>query len=136
MHDISRDRGINFLQGLGRISKDFTIIFNSRMNDIAGNYILELTPRRASATIEKLIITVNRESLLDRTNTRPQLNVPPAGAPQSHLFPILSTTVVDHDGNSTTMEFSNIRSNDMMSELTFRFDVPPGVQVVRPGGRR
>jgi outer membrane lipoprotein carrier protein len=135
-HDISRDRGLNFLQGLGRISKDFTIIFNSRMSDIAGNYILELTPLRASATIEKLFITVNRESLFDRTSTRPQVNLPPARTPESHLFPILSTTVVDHDGNSTTMEFSNIRSNDMVSDMTFRFDVPPEVQVVRPGGRR
>jgi len=136
LHDITRDRALNFLQGLGRISKDFTIIFNSRMTDVGGNYILELTPRRASVTIEKLFITVNRESLLDRTGTRPQVNVPQARAPESHLFPILSTTVVDHDGNSTTMEFSNIRSNDMISDLTFRFDVPPEVQVVRPGGRR
>jgi outer membrane lipoprotein carrier protein len=136
MHDITRDRGINFLQGLGRISKDFTIIFNSRMTDLAGNYILELTPKRASATIEKLFITVNRESFLDRTNTRPQVNMPQARTPESHLFPILSTTVVDHDGNSTTMEFSNIRSNDMISDLTFRFDVPPQVQIVRPEGRK
>ncbi|HXC93818.1 MAG TPA: outer membrane lipoprotein carrier protein LolA [Geobacteraceae bacterium] len=135
-HDISRDRALNFLQGLGRISKDFTIIFNSSMSDPAGNYILELTPRRASVTIEKLFITVNRESLIDRTGTRPQLNVPPAKNPESHLFPILSTTVVDHDGNSTTMEFSNIRANEMISDLTFKFDVPPEIQVVRPEGRR
>jgi len=136
LHDIARDRALNFLQGLGRISKDFTIIFNSRMTDVGGNYILELTPRRASVTVEKLFITVNRESLLDRTGTRPQANTPPARVPESHLFPILSTTVVDHDGNSTTMEFSNIRANDMISDLTFRFDVPPQVQIVRPEGRR
>ena len=136
LHDISRDRGVNFLQGLGRISKDFTITFNSPMSDAGGNYILELTPRRSSATIAKLFITVNRESLFDRTGTRPQVNAPQARAPESHLFPILSTTVVDHDGNSTTMEFSNIRSNEMISDMTFTFDVPPQVQVVRPGGRR
>ncbi len=135
-HDISRSRAVNFLQGLGRISRDFSIIFNSRMSDPAGNFILELTPLRSSATIEKLFITVNKESLFDRTGSRPQLNAPAARAPESHLFPILSTTVVDHDGNSTTMEFSNIKSNEMVSDMTFRFDVPPEVQVVRPGGRR
>jgi outer membrane lipoprotein carrier protein len=136
LHDITRERGLNFLQGLGRISKDFTIMFNSTMTDVGGNYILELTPRRASVTIEKLFITVSRESLFDRTGTRPQTSLPAARVPDPHLFPILSTTVVDHDGNSTTMEFSNIRSNGFISDLTFRFDVPPQVQVVRPEGGR
>jgi outer membrane lipoprotein-sorting protein len=127
-----RDRGINFLQGLGRISKDFTIIFNRMMNDQAGNYILELTPKRSSATIEKLFITVSREAMERRAGTRPQTGFPPAVAPQLTPFPILSTTVVDHDGNSTTMEFSNAVTNSRVSDLLFKFDVPPDAQVVRP----
>lgn len=127
-----RDRGINFLQGLGRISKDFTIVFNRMMNDQAGNYILELTPRRTSATIEKLFITVSREAMERRTGTPPRTGLPPAVTPQLHIFPILSTTVVDHDGNSTTMEFSNAVTNGMVSDMLFRFDVPPDAQVVRP----
>jgi len=128
----SRDRAINFLQGLGRLSKDFTIIFNRRMTDQAGNFILELTPLRASVTIEKLFITVNREAVELRSGTRPQTGLRTAGAPDIFPFPILSTTVIDHDGNSTTMEFSNARTNSMVSDLLFRFDVPAGMQVVRP----
>lgn len=126
------NRGINFLQGLGRISKDFAILFNNPMNDAAGNYILELTPLRSSAAIRKLYITVNRESLLDIKGARPQTNMPQARLPEPHLFAILSTTVVDHDGNSTTMEFSNISTNGMMSDMLFNFMPPADAQVVRP----
>jgi outer membrane lipoprotein-sorting protein len=130
--DPARGRAVNFLQGLGSISKDFTIVFGDRMTDQAGNYILELTPRRSSATIQKLFITVNRESLLDMTGSRPRLNAPQANPSVTHLFPLLSTTVVDHDGNSTTMEFSNIRENGMVSDMIFDFRPPPTAQVVRP----
>jgi len=131
-----RSRGINFLQGLGRISKDFTILFNRTMTDQAGNYILDLTPLRAIVTIEKLFITVSREAVERRAGTRPQTGRGPAINEQLTPFPILSTTVVDHDGNSTTMEFSNSVTNGMLSEMLFRFDVPPDAQVVRPPGGR
>lgn len=131
-----RERGINFLQGLGRISKDFTIVFNRTITDQAGNYILDLTPLRASVTIEKLFITVSREAVERRAGIRPQTGLPPSGAEQLVPFPILSTTVVDHEGNSTIMEFSNAVTNSMLSEMLFRFDVPPDAQVVRPQGAR
>lgn len=127
-----RDRGINFLQGLGRISKDFSIVFNRTLNDQAGNYILELTPKRSSQTIQKLFITVSREAMEKRAVNRPQTALPPARPQQTPPFPILSTTVVDHDGNSTTMEFSNAVTNSLVSDMIFRFDVPPEAQVVRP----
>jgi outer membrane lipoprotein carrier protein len=130
--DQARSRAVNFLQGLGRISRDFTIIFNRTMTDPSGNFILELTPLRASVTIAKLFITVNRESVQETTGTRPQLNIPAARPLEPHLFPILSTTVVDHDGNSTTMEFSNIRANGMVSDMIFSFSPPPDAQIVRP----
>jgi outer membrane lipoprotein-sorting protein len=127
-----QNRGINFLQGLGRISKDFAIIFNRNINDQAGNYILELTPKRSSATIQKLFITVSREAMEKRAGTRPQTSLPPARSPQLNPFPILSTTVIDHDSNSTTMEFSNTVTNSMVPDMLFRFNVPPEAQVVRP----
>jgi len=129
-----RARGINFLQGLGRISKDFAIVFNRTMTDQAGNYILDLTPLRASVTIEKLFITVSREAVERKAGIRPETGFSPARQPQLVPFPILSTTVVDHSGNSTTMEFSNAITNSMGSDLLYRFDPPPDAQVVRPPG--
>lgn len=131
-----RSRAVNFLQGLGRISKDFSIAFGQPMNDPVGNYILELTPRRASAFIEKLSITVNRESLQATIGGLPPSVIPSARPEPTHLFPILSTTVIDHDGNSTTMEFSNIRENGSLSEMLFEFVPPLDVQVVRPPSGR
>jgi outer membrane lipoprotein-sorting protein len=134
--DRNRGGAVNFLQGLGRISKDFTVIFSRPMTDPAGNFILELTPMRASVTIEKLFITVNRESVLEVTGTRAQGNGPGRRPAETHLFPILSTTVVDHDGNSTTIEFSNIRTNGMVPDMMFSFNPPADAFVVRPPARR
>lgn len=125
-------RGVNFLQGLGRISKDFNIGFNRVMNDQSGNFILELTPKRSSATIQKLYITVSRLAMELRFGTRPQTALPPAVPTQQNPFPILSTTVVDHDGNSTTMEFINPQTNVMITDLIFKFSPPANIQVVRP----
>jgi outer membrane lipoprotein-sorting protein len=62
--------------------------------------------------------------------------MPAARLPELHPFPILSTTVVDHDGNSTTMEFSNARTNTMVPDILFDFIVPADAQVVRPQGGR
>jgi hypothetical protein len=48
------------------------------------------------------------------------------------LFPVLSTTMVDHQGNTTLMEFSNIKTNVWLADSMFDFIIPAGVQVVRP----
>jgi outer membrane lipoprotein carrier protein len=47
----------------------------------------------------------------------------------------LSTTVYDPNGNSTTIEFSDLRVNYGISEMSFNFIKPAGVQVVRPTGQ-
>jgi outer membrane lipoprotein-sorting protein len=60
----------------------------------------------------------------------------PVGGEEQIPFPILSTTVIDHEGNSTIMEFSNAVTNSMLTEMLFNFDVPPDAQVVRPPGAR
>lgn len=128
--DPTRNAATNFLQGLGRISGDFQINFSPQANDIAGNYILELNPRRSMATIQKLFIVVNRDTVMDyvRNNRtfRVDINRPWLA------FPVLSTTMVDHQGNTTTMEFSNIKPNGRLIDDLFIFNVPPGASVVQP----
>ena len=141
--DPDRDRAVNFLQGLGRISKDFQINFAPGMYDMTGNYVLELTPRRSMINTRRIFIVVNRDSVLTYVNVRtPQKNqtgIPPAfgskspqSAFQSDPFPILSTTVDDQEGNSTTMEFNNIMINNRLPQNTFTFIVPAGVQIIKP----
>lgn len=141
--DPDRDRAVNFLQGLGRISKDFQINFAPGMYDMAGNYVLELTPRRAMINTRRIFVVVDRDSVVayinNRTPHKNQSSVPPGFGSktpqntfQSDPFPILSTTVDDQEGNSTTMEFNNIRINNRLHQGTFTFMVPPGVQVIKP----
>ena len=156
-----RDNAVNFLQGLGRISRDFQINFAGGMYDAAGNYILEMNPRRAMLNTRRILMAVSRDCVLayvasknqSATTTAPAPSRPayqapvsrppfgsqppfasqqPFGAPQSDLFPILSTTMDDQEGNSTTMEFGNIRVNTHLSQSGFSFMIPPGVQTVRP----
>lgn len=131
--DPERNQASNFLQGLGRISKDFLVIFSPQGRDIGGNYVLELTPRRATATIAKLYMAVNGEAVANyvRSGRRIADSIASLGR-QEWTFPILSTTVVDHQGNTTIIEFSNARTNVLLSESLFTFAIPPGVQVVRP----
>jgi outer membrane lipoprotein-sorting protein len=151
-----RDRAVNFLQGLGRISKDFQINFAAGMYDSAGNYVLELNPRHSMLNTRRILLVVNRLSVLSQAtakngrsaaavvvrpsqpSSRPSLGpsaqfdpLPPIGG-VSDPFPLLSTTVEDQAGNSTTMELTNIRINNRFQQNSFSFLIPPGVQVVRP----
>lgn len=131
--DSDRDRASNFLQGLPRISRDFLIVFSPQGQDIEGNYVLELTPRRATASIAKLFIVVPREAVLSYVQSgRTAVSRVSNLGRQEWPFPILSTTMVDHQGSTTLMEFSNVRTNMMLSDSLFTFAVPPGVQVVKP----
>jgi len=131
-----RDRAINFLQGLGRISKDFAITFAQQSTDPEGNYILELRPNRANVMIQRLFITVSRDAVLQKTGGLPRTDMPPAYPREQKIFAILSTTVLDHDGNSTTMEFSSIRVNDIIPDVMFTVDVPADFRLVRPPSGR
>ena len=125
-----RGRAVNFLQGLGRVSKDFLITFAPDSRDAAGNYVLELQPRRATAFIDKIFMVVRLESVLNFAKNRG--NFVNTAARNELLFPVLSTTVIDHQGNTTTMEFTNIKVNSRLSSSFFDFMIPPGAQVVRP----
>jgi outer membrane lipoprotein carrier protein len=127
----NQSRANNFLQGLGQISRDFEITFPPQYQDPAGNFILELTPRRASVSIAKLFITVNRDTVL-RNIFLKQGRTDFAQGRQDLLFPIRATTVIDHQGNQTTMEFSNVKTNSHLPNSFFMFNVPGDVQVVRP----
>jgi outer membrane lipoprotein carrier protein len=122
-----RERAVNFLQGLGRVSKDFTITFApGGMYDQAGNFVLELRPNRSMASIRRMLVVVHRDAVLAKAD--------PAKYPArpEYLFPVMATTVYDHQGNSTTIQFSNPRVNMMLPDSLFSF-IPPGyVQVVRP----
>ncbi len=118
------DDPITFLTGLGNLSRDFLIGWASPNQDIEGNYVLELRPRRVSPMIARLLLVVNRDSVI------------PSGRPDrfGDTFPLLSSTVFDPSGNTTIIEFSGVRANRNLSDSLFRFILPAGVEVIRPSG--
>jgi outer membrane lipoprotein carrier protein len=47
-------------------------------------------------------------------------------------FPILASTAVDPNHNTTRIEFSNAQVNRGPADSVFSFTPPPGVEVVSP----
>ena len=88
-----RDNAANFLQGLGRISKDFQINFASGRNDSAGNYVLELNPRRAMLNTRRILLVVSRDSVLSyATGATPLTRGPAPAPPNSRTLPPATRT--------------------------------------------
>jgi outer membrane lipoprotein carrier protein len=112
---------VTFLAGLGNLSHDFSIMYAIPNTDSKGNYILDLRPKQPSQLIRNLLIVVDRDAAQEQAN--------PTGRV---FFPILSTTVTDPSDNQTIIEFSNILVNRGLSRADFRFNQPPGVEVVKP----
>lgn len=119
---------VTFLADLGNLSHDFAIDWGSPKNDDEGNYVLELTPRQPSNLIQRLVIVVDRKVVLrGRSSAKSDRR-----SEKSPVFPIRSTTVYDPNGNSTLIEFSDIRVNRGLSDQVFEFSPPEGVEVIRP----
>ncbi len=119
------DDPMTFLTGLGNLSRDFLVTWAYPNQDVDGNYVLELRPRRSSVLIQRMLLVVDRDAVLQFKN---------AGS-VGDFFPIRSSTVYSPEGNRTTIEFSNIRVNRGLPDSLFRFILPAGVDVVRPNGQ-
>jgi len=112
---------LNYLAGLGQVSRDFSISFGAEPRDKKGNYLLELVPNKTSPAMAKLQLAIDGsavESFLAK------------GKPDTP-FPIVSSTVFDLTGNSTRMEFSNVKTNRGVNSSKFTFKVPSGVEVIK-----
>jgi len=112
---------LNYLTGIGRISRDFTISFLNGGRDAKGNYLLELVPKKPSQALAKLRLTVAAEAV-ERFDQ--------AGKPGT-IFPIVSSVVFDAIGTRTAIDFSGVSVNRGVRASQFTFKVPAGVEVVR-----
>lgn len=112
---------ISYLTGLGDISRDFSVAFARDRQDNKGNYLLELTPKKPSAVLSKLLLTVSGTAVEKFLQT---------GSPVDP-FPVVSSTVIDAGGSRTTMEFSGAKSNKGISPARFTFKVPTGVDLIK-----
>jgi len=114
-----------FLTGLGNLSRDFSIDWAEPNHDREGNYVLQMRPRRVSSLVHEMRIVVDRKAVDDLASNDVT----------GRRLPIVSSTVTDPNGNTTLIEFSQTRVNQGIDGKTFRFSIPPGVDVVRPTGQ-
>lgn len=120
---------VTFLSGLGNLSRDFYISWANPNYDVEGNYVLELRPNKPNQMITRLLLVVDKDAILEYRDVKPMLR-----GETGDIFPLLSSTVYDPSGNSTTIEFSDVRVNIGLSEADFDFRIPPDVDVLRPTG--
>jgi len=113
---------LNYLTGMGQVSKDFTVSFAGAGRDQKGNYLLELVPKKPSQVMTKLQLTI-ASSAIDRFREGGTAKTP---------FPILSSVVHDPFGNRTIIEFSRIKVNQGIGSDRFNFKIPKGVEVIKP----
>jgi outer membrane lipoprotein carrier protein len=112
---------LNYLAGMGHVSRDFNISFAGEPRDKKGNYVLELTPKKKSPAMARIELVVEAKAV-EEYLAKGQPAIP---------FPILSSTVIDQAGNSTRIEFSNVKTNRGLSNSLFNFKIPAGVQIVK-----
>ena len=113
---------LSYLTGLGHVSRDFTISFAREQRDKAGNYHLELVPKKSSPVLVKLQLTVSAaavEHFLQNGAVR-------------DIFPIVSSVVFDITGNETRIDYSRAKVNKGINNAKFSFKIPEGVEIVKP----
>jgi outer membrane lipoprotein carrier protein len=101
---------VSFLLGVGRIADDFRPAPDPRGCSATRLYV-GLTAKNAAENVGAIAFGVERET-----------------------FDIVEAAVTDPFGNVTTLSFSNIARNVDVPDATFRFEPPPGVDVITPPG--
>jgi outer membrane lipoprotein carrier protein len=113
---------LNYLTGLGHVSRDFTASFAQEPQDKNGNYQLELLPKSQSAVLAKLQLTVSAAAVEHFLRD---------GSVQD-IFPVIASVIHDVGGNQTRIEYSRVRVNKGLANSRFSFKVPEGVEVIKP----
>lgn len=113
---------LNYLTGLGHVSRDFNASFAQEAQDKNGNYQLELVPKNPSAVLARLQLTVSAAAVerFLRDGRVPD------------IFPVLASVIHDAGGNQTRIEYSRVRVNKGLANSRFTFKVPAGVEVIKP----
>jgi outer membrane lipoprotein-sorting protein len=95
---------VSFLTGVGRIADDFVV----HIEDGTGEKLrLRLEPKRSSADVGILWLEVDRTT-----------------------YDIIGAEVKDPLGNTSKLILENLRRNTGLDDRSFRFDIPPGADVM------
>ena len=98
---------VKFLTGIGKLSDDFNVVFSKGGPvDGTGNYLVTLTPKESDFGVDKLFVTIHKETFL-----------------------IIQCSFSDMYGNLTRIRFSDIKTNTKLPNSLFTFKPPQGVEV-------
>lgn len=99
----------SFLAGLGKLGEEFIVRFLNPANktDETGNLVLDLTPRRPTPVLTRLILSVDPREFLTR-----------------------KAVLYDQFDNTVTMVFTRTMVNAGLQDRLFTFTPPKGVAVV------
>lgn len=110
---------LSYLTGLGTIEEDFDVKLLSDTPDKKGNYQLDLTPKKPSAAVKKLQLFIGSAAVdKGKDNSEP-------------FFPISSSTIIDHGGNRSSIDYSRIKVNSGVAGDRFNFTPPAGVDIIK-----
>ncbi|HEX2658226.1 MAG TPA: outer membrane lipoprotein chaperone LolA [Polyangia bacterium] len=100
-----------FLTGKGKLANEFDITFaKDPVVGTAKDYVLALVPKQAQAQVKSMLFVVDPET-----------------------FFVRETMIVDGQGNTNDLLFSDIKINNRLPDATFRWSPPAGVRVVDTG---
>jgi len=99
---------VSFLLGSGSLSAEFDTRLIEDSGESADRYVLELRPKVASSHYSRLLLVVTRAD-----------------------FQVVRTVVVDHSGNTNSIEFAGTVLNGDIAAGQFRFVRPEGARVIR-----
>jgi len=100
-----------FLTGKGKLASEFDITFaKDPVVGSARDYVLALVPKQAQAQMKSMLFVVDPET-----------------------FFVRETMIIDGQGNTNDLLFSDIKINSHLPDATFRWTPPAGVRVVDTG---
>ncbi|GAM11806.1 outer-membrane lipoprotein carrier protein [Geobacter sp. OR-1] len=113
---------LNYLTGLGNVSRDFKISISGTGRDAKGNYLIDLVPKKGGQAFARLQLTVAAPAV-EKYRKNDEAEDP---------FPIVSSVVYDQIGTSTTIDYSRVKVNQGLGAGKFTFKVPKGVEIIKP----
>lgn len=111
------DDPLLFLRSLDNLERHFNLSIPESERSKDGAYLITLTPKEDSAYVSTLTLHIREQVVQDDG--------------EKH-FPLSGVTILDPNGNTTALEFSEVEVNTRPEAKRFNFSVPPGVEIVHP----
>ena len=109
LSDTDLPSAVSFLLGSGSLASEFDVrLVEDGTDTSADRYVLELRPKTPSSQYSRLLFVVNRAD-----------------------YQVVRTVVVDHSGNTNSIEFAGVTLNGAIPASQFRFVRPKGARVSR-----